>query len=192
MNSAICRSASIRFRSSSAPSTTRSDQRQRELPSDHGERLQQLFLIGRQPIDARGQDALHGGRNLQLRRGTWSSFTVVPLRTSAPSSNSTCTISSMKNGVPSVFSMISRLSGSRSDAVAEQRGEHLLGALLAERVEPQLGVIGLAIPLMRILGPVVHQQQNLRGRRSNRPADSATPGSASSIQCRSSKITISG
>ena len=41
------------------------------------------------------------------------SFTV-PLRTSAPSSSSTCTVSSMKNGLPSVFSMIRRLRDSSS------------------------------------------------------------------------------
>ena len=69
----------------------------------------------------------------------------------------------MKKGVPSVRSMMSRLSGNQIRAVAQQRREHFLGALLAERVETKLGVIGLAIPLMRILGTVVHQQQNLRG-----------------------------
>ena len=36
-------------------------------------------------------------------------------------------------------------------AVAEQRRQHLVGALLAQRIEPQLGVVCLATPLMRIL-----------------------------------------
>ena len=44
------------------------------------------------------------------------SFTVT-LRTSEPSSSSTCTVSSMKKGVPSVFSMISRFSGASSVAI---------------------------------------------------------------------------
>src|SRR5260370_22540265 len=35
---------------------------------------------------------------------------MAPLRSRTPSSNSDCTISSMKNGLPSVFSMIRRLS----------------------------------------------------------------------------------
>jgi hypothetical protein len=48
-------------------------------------------------------------------------------------------------------------------AVAQQRREHFLGAFLAQRVEPQLRVVGLAIPLMRILGPVVDEQQEFRG-----------------------------
>jgi hypothetical protein len=58
--------------------------------------------------------------------------------------------------------MMSRLSG-QILAVAQQRREHFLGPLLGERVEPQLGVIGLTIPLMSVLGPVVHQQQEFRG-----------------------------
>jgi hypothetical protein len=37
------------------------------------------------------------------------SFTA-PFRTGAPSSSSTCIVSSMKNGLPSVFSMMSRFS----------------------------------------------------------------------------------
>ena len=37
-------------------------------------------------------------------------------------------------------------------AVAEHRRQHFLGALVAERVEPQLRVVGLAAPLMRYSG----------------------------------------
>src|SRR6266852_6126095 len=46
---------------------------------------------------------------------------------------------------------------------SSQRREHFCGALLAERIETKLGVIALAIPLMRILGTVVHQQEEFRG-----------------------------
>src|SRR5208337_3951779 len=42
----------------------------------------------------------------------------------------------------------------------EQRGQHLVGALATERIQAQLRVVGLAAPVMRILGTVVHQQQN--------------------------------
>ena len=58
--------------------------------------------------------------------------------------------------------MISRLSGLQFLAVAEQRAQHLVGAFLAQRVEPQLRVVGLVSPLMRVLGSIVYQQQNLR------------------------------
>jgi hypothetical protein len=48
-------------------------------------------------------------------------------------------------------------------AVAEQRREHFLGALLAERIETQLCVISFVAPTVRVLRTVVHQQQNLGG-----------------------------
>ena len=65
-----------------------------------------------------------------------------PLRTSAPWSNSTCTVSSMKNGLPSVRSMIDGFSGA-TRRVAEQRRQHLGRALLPQRIEPHLRVVGL-------------------------------------------------
>ncbi len=51
-----------------------------------------------------------GSRICPTGRATFTT----PLRTSAPSSNSTCTISSIKNGLPSVRSITMRLSGSSS------------------------------------------------------------------------------
>ena len=59
--------------------------------------------------------------------------------------------------------MIRRLSGRDFSRVADQRGQHLLGALVAQRIEPQLAVVGLAAPFVTVLGAVVNQQQNLRG-----------------------------
>ena len=46
---------------------------------------------------------------------------------------------------------------------SEQYVEHLGGRFLAQRVEAKLGVVALGTPRMRILGPVVHQEQNLGG-----------------------------
>src|SRR5262249_42710115 len=44
--------------------------------------------------------------------------------------------------------------------VAKQHREHFSGTVSAERVESELGVMGTAAPIVAILGPVVHQQQN--------------------------------
>jgi hypothetical protein len=43
---------------------------------------------------------------------------------------------------------------------AEQHGEHLFGSLSAERIESELSVMGPAAPLVVVLRPVVHEQQN--------------------------------
>ncbi len=55
-----------------------------------------------------------------------------------------------------------RLAGERRVG-AEERGEHLFGTLMTERVEPELRVVGLVTPLMGVLGPVVDQHQDARG-----------------------------
>ena len=85
-----------------------------------------------------------------------------PLRASVPSSNSACTISSMKNGLPSVRSAIIRLSAARLARITEQRGEQLLDALTRQRIEAQLRIVSAVAPLVAILGAVVDQQQNAR------------------------------
>ena len=68
----------------------------------------------------------------------------------------------MKNGLPSVRSTDEPLQRTQFHTFIEQRGKHLDRAFLAQRVEPQLRVIGLVTPLMAVLGPIVHQQQDAR------------------------------
>ena len=46
---------------------------------------------------------------------------------------------------------------------AEQPAQHLVCAFLAQRVEPQLRIVGLVAPLMAVLGPIVDQLQDARG-----------------------------
>ena len=71
-------------------------------------------MIARLPVNARRQIpcTVVGSRNCESERVTFTA----PLRTSAPWSNSACTISSMKNGLPPVRSIMSRLSGRSSTA----------------------------------------------------------------------------
>ena len=45
----------------------RLQQRERHVDADHGRRLEQMLFQRRQAIDARRQDGLHGGRNLDAR-----------------------------------------------------------------------------------------------------------------------------
>ena len=58
----------------------------------------------------------------------------------------------MKNGVLERRQML---------AAAQQRRQHFPGALATERVESNLGVVGLAVPWVRITWPVIHQQHQL-------------------------------
>ena len=84
---------------------------------------------------------------------------------SDPVSTSVRTLSSRKNGLPSVRSISRRLSGSRARSVAEQRVEQLLGALGRQRVDPELACSSSCCPQrVPVLGPVVHQEQDPRRR----------------------------
>src|SRR6202158_2563218 len=87
---------------------------------------------------------------------------VAPLRTSTPCSTSARTISSMKKGLPWVFSMISRFERLQAPTPAEQRVQHLVGALTPQRIEAQLGVTGAVAPHVMVLGPVVDQHEDAR------------------------------
>ena len=85
-------------------------------------------------------------------------------RRSTPCSTSVCTISSMKKGLPSVFARMSCLRGCTSRASSPSSAVSSSSRLLRpQRIEPQLGVIGLAAPGVLILGAVIHQQQEARG-----------------------------
>ena len=89
-----------------------------------------------------------------------TSVTVPSDRLSAPSSNKACTVSSMKNGVPSVVSMMSCFNGRRSIELPENCRQHFIGAVLFQRLEPQQMAAGLVSPAQPIFGPVIHQEQN--------------------------------
>ena len=65
----------------------------------------------------------------------------------------------MKKGFPSVFARMNCVRGCKAACVSQQRREQLLRLLRPQRIEPQLGVIGLAAPAVLVLGPVIHQQQ---------------------------------
>src|SRR5580692_11143987 len=81
-----------------------------------------------------------GSRNSESERVTFTE----PLRSSAPSSNSACTISSMKNGLPPVRSTISRLSGLSSTlspifgAIVDQQQHLSVGDAFGQEIEQRL------------------------------------------------------
>ena len=75
-----------------------------------------------------------GNRNCESARVTFTA----PLRTSAPSSNSACTISSMKNGLPPVRSIISRLSGSSSASLPSSAVSIAAASVAEQRVKSEL------------------------------------------------------
>jgi hypothetical protein len=105
--------------------------------------LQEDFLIGVQPVDAGGEDGLHGQAEYAKTQAVWTSVTVQSDRLRAPSSNKACTVSSMKNGVPSVVSMMSCFNGRRSIDVPQELPTAFIGTVRFERLKPQEMAAGL-------------------------------------------------
>src|SRR6266852_4164885 len=160
MNSANCRSESMRFSSSS-------EVENRRPTSASGNSLPITAKVCSRSFSSGGSRSIREARIACTVGGIFSwlrarvSFTA-PLRTDAPSSNNASTISSMKNGLPSVRSMMSRFNGATSTPDPSS-AVHFVGAVLRQRIEPQLRVVSLAVPLMRVLRAIVDQQENLRG-----------------------------
>ena len=78
------------------------------------------FSSGGEPVDARGQDRLDRGRHLERLGPACASRYAPRSPASAPVSTSVRTLSSRKNGLPSVRSISSGLSGASAAIVAEQ------------------------------------------------------------------------
>ncbi len=123
-----------------------SHQLERKFPPQHRQGLQQLLLLRRKPVDACGEHALHRGGDLHRAHRLGQLHRPVALQHAV-----------FEQRLHDLFHEERSALGSFDDqplerkqirAVAHQRREHLLRTLPAERIKPQLGVIGLAIPVM--------------------------------------------
>ena len=113
----------------------------------------------RQPVDTIRHDVLHGARNADLidpQPGRYAPFS--PTRT--PASTRERTLSSAKNGFPSVRRINSSLSGAEICVASQQVLQEFLRAGRLQRVDAKLRVIGFIAPAMTVLGPVIDQQKN--------------------------------
>ncbi len=138
----------------------RREQRVGHVLADHRGRLQELLLLWRQPVDARRQDRLHRGRDLQrLHRPRQPVRSALSRQRARLHQRAHRLLQEER-----VAALDQHLRERREPRVrAEQRREQLCRALGGQAVEPQLGVGSLAAPAVLVLGPVVDQQQQARG-----------------------------
>ena len=135
-------------------------QPERELLANHRERLKQIFLLRRQPVDARGQHPLYGGRNLnraqrhgELDGAVAKQGALLEQRLHDLFHEKRVTFCFLDNHALERHQIL---------AVVKQRLQHLLAILRAERVKPELRIIGLVAPVVCELWPVVNQHQEVR------------------------------
>src|SRR5262249_46701221 len=127
-------------------------------PDDRGD-LQQAFVLRRELIDARGKQRLGGGRDLDRLDGSSQ-----PIFASLPGqflrSHEGSNRLLQKGRVPAPNEEL--LERRKAGVVSEQGIQQLSRALDRKRVESNLTVEGLAGPGVLVLGPVAHEQQELR------------------------------
>ena len=115
-------------------------------------------MIGRLPVDARGQYALHGRRQTQLRERSRHFHCAV-----APK----CAF--VKQRLYDLFDKERIAAGALGnqtleriefDTLAEQSRQHRRAVCARQRVKPKLGIAALVGPFVPILWPIVDQQQD--------------------------------
>ena len=112
-----------------------------------------------EPVDARRQHHLDGGRDLdrldRLRQPIPAALPLQRLRLHQRPDRLL-----QEERVPALDEEL--LERRERGIVAEERIQQLAGALGRERVQPHLAVVRLAAPGVLVLGPVVHEQQQAR------------------------------
>ena len=170
----------------------REEQRDGHVLADDGGRLEQPLVVGRQAVDAGGQDGLDRGGDLGWLGGPGRDGRRRARRPGPRVSTRVRTLSSRKRGFAFRAldqELLERAEGRVAPRSASSSSSALLGR---QRVDPELGVVGLAAPGMLVLGAVADEEQEARRGHAVDEAVEQAPASRASIQWRSSKTTTSG
>ena len=132
------------------------------LRADDRRGLQQPLLLRRQPVDARRQHRLHRGRHLD-RRERLRQAIGAPLADQHLRLHQGADALLQEEGVALGALDQALLERLQAGIVPQQGLQQCLGARRGQRVEPELGVVGLAAPAVLVLGAVVDQQEQTGG-----------------------------
>ena len=158
-------------------SRDRPGQAEHELAAEHRQGLQQILLVVVQPVDARGENCLHRGRDPE--RGE---------RLDEPRSLpfSRCERAFVEQRLHRLLHEEGRAAGRLDDDLLERQQDPATRPASptasrrrcssSERLEPHLLAIGLSPQRNAYSGRIVHQQQELSPWRASRRADRARPG----------------
>ena len=135
-----------------------SQQGKRHFCTNDGGGLEQALGLGRQAVDARGQDGLHGHRHLntlqRLRQAIGARLT-----SQRAGLNERAHALFQEKGIAGRTRDQHRRERRQAGVVAQERLEDFGGTRRGQRVEAQVRGVRLAAPAMLILGAVVDQQQ---------------------------------
>ena len=123
----------------------RQEQRHGHVLADDGGGLEQALVLGRQAVDARGQDRLHRGRDLQVLDGPGEPIgaALADQRRRLHQGPHALLEEERIAFRPLDQELLERAEGRVG---AEERLEQLVGALGRQGIDPELAVVGLAAP----------------------------------------------
>src|SRR5262249_19940640 len=130
--------------------------------TNHGSRLEEPLLLGRQSVDTGGQDSLYCGWRLDGRQGLGQAIGT-PLTDQDSSLHQGAYALFQEEGV--ALSTRNQELGERRQAgvVPEQGLQELVGTHSWQRVQPQLRVVRLRSPAVLVLRSIVDEKQELGG-----------------------------
>ena len=141
----------------------RLEEGERDVLADHGGRLKKPLVLRGEAIDSGSQNGLSRCRDLHALGGLLQPVRP-PLAGEALRLDKRSHALFEEEGVPlcpldeQPFERPQRRSG------AEQRRQHLLGALGRQRIDAQLAIVRLAPPAVPVLGAIVHEHEQPRRR----------------------------
>jgi hypothetical protein len=129
-----------------------------DVGADHRSRLEQVFVLGRQPVDPRRQDRLHCRRHVDGLRGLHQPVRAAltrqhPVLYEAPHALFEEERVALGPRQEKPFQ------GLEADVAPEQALQQRGRILGPERVQPELAVVGLPAPAVPVLRPVVDEEQ---------------------------------
>jgi hypothetical protein len=141
------------------PLGNRVEQPERDVLPDDRRRLENGPVRRRQPVDARGQHRLHRRRHLDRRQGSRQPVgAALPDQRPGLDERPDALLQEERIALCSLDQHA--LERIESDVGPDQRAEELSGVIVRQGIEPELRVVGAAAPLVRILRPVVHEEQH--------------------------------
>ena len=137
------------------------EQREGHVLADDRGGLEQPLGLGRQAVDARGQDGLHGGGDRQVLDGPGEPVGAALAGQGRRLHQGPHALLE-EEGIR--FRPLDQEPLERAECRvgAEERLEQLVGALGRQGIDPELAVVGLAAPGVPVLGPVVDEEQEAR------------------------------
>ena len=128
------------------------------LRANDGGRLEEAFLLRRQPVDARRQYRLHGGRHLDGGEGLCQTVGAWHTNQHARLDQGAHALL-QEEGIPLRTRDQEAFERLQAGVVPQQGLEECLGTRRGERVEPHLRIVRLTAPAVLVLRAVVDQQQ---------------------------------